>query len=109
MNGTCSVCGWWMKLCKCKEEQFRIQTTPDRLYNFVDFHTTGKPVVIHSKRQWKRHLKKLGMTDDIKQGNFKLDDGRPSKITGVPKEELKKAITEDLYGDKGFITKHRRG
>ena len=41
--------------------------TFDRLYNFIDVNTTGKPVEIRSKSQWRSHLKKLGLHDDIKQ------------------------------------------
>ena len=39
----------------------------DRLYQFVDYNTTGKPVEIRSKSQWQKHLKKHGLHDDIKQ------------------------------------------
>ena len=41
--------------------------TFDKLYNFVDYNTTGKPVEIRSKSQWRSHLKKHGLHDDIRQ------------------------------------------
>lgn len=42
-------------------------THRDLAYNFVDVNTTGKPIQFSSKGQWKRHLKSLGLTDDIPQ------------------------------------------
>lgn len=44
------------------------------LYDFVDTNTTGKPVRIHSKRQWNDHLKRLGMNDDVKNDPFTKSD-----------------------------------
>jgi len=40
-------------------------TTKDKLFDFIDVHTTGKPVAIRSKRQWEKHIKSLGLHDDI--------------------------------------------
>ena len=40
------------------------------MYNFVDFNTTGQPVVINSKTQWREHLRKHGLNDDVKNDPY---------------------------------------
>lgn len=40
------------------------------MYNFVDFNTTGQPVVINSKTQWHNHLKKVGLNDDVQNDPY---------------------------------------
>lgn len=40
------------------------------MYNFVDHNTTGKPVVINGRTQWKEHLKKHGLHDDIQNSPY---------------------------------------
>lgn len=60
-------------------------TNKDRLYDFVDVHTTGKPIRFTSKRQWKNHLKARGLSDDIPQG----------KVNGI-KERKRESLKEPL-------------
>lgn len=40
------------------------------LYDFVETNTTGKPLRFHTKRQWKDHLKKHGLNDDVKNDPY---------------------------------------
>ena len=94
---TCKVCGWWEKVCKCQEEQFDIYTTKDKLYEFVDINTTGKPLEFRTKGQWNKHLKKLGMHDDCKQSARGRDEIMRSveergRFKPTPREEMKKEI-----------------
>jgi len=113
--GYCSKCGAEIKsvvykhngnmLCKVCFSKVRIRkspglksflTTKDRLYNFVDVNTTGKPIQFTSKRQWQKHLKKLGLNDDVKQSRssseVKNSFAEKSKFRPVPREELKREI-----------------
>jgi hypothetical protein len=69
------------------------------MYNFVDFNTTGKPVVINSKTQWREHLKRTGLNDDVKNDPYtkseleqKVRDRANKKIEH--RREIKKAVTE---------------
>lgn len=52
-------------ICPLEPREAGFQTFKDQLYNFTDYHSTGKPIVIHSKKQWKSHLKKNGLTDNF--------------------------------------------
>lgn len=86
--------------CKYVPEQYKKSHTLDGLYNFVDFNTTGKPISFNSKGQWKRHLKKLGMTDDFDQ---KKDGSRllkPERRREERVEMFKKEIRQEMK-DRG--------
>ena len=50
-------------LCKVIGANMDHRTLPT--YDFTDVHGTGTPVRIHGKRQWREHLKRNGLTDDI--------------------------------------------
>ena len=73
-------------------------THKDKLYEFTDVNTTGKPIQFSSKGQWQRHLKRLGLHDDVKQHRsaeeIKNSFEKRNKFHPVPREELKKAILE---------------
>ena len=76
-------------------------THKDKLFSFTDIHTTGKPVQINSKGEWKRHLKKLGMNDDIPQRPLKDHEVKDMTVNRnfdkkKRHEDLKKAIVKDL-------------
>lgn len=58
------------------------------MYNFVDFNTTGKPVVINSKTQWRNHLKSHGLNDDIKNDKLTKSD-----IESIQRLEVNKKIS----------------
>lgn len=55
------------------------------MYDFVDINTTGQPVVINSKTQWRNHLKKHGLNDDIKN-----DPLTKSDIENIQRQEVRK-------------------
>lgn len=55
------------------------------LYDFVDINTTGQPVRIHNKRQWKEHLKKHGLNDDVKNSPMTKSD-----LEGMDRKEQHK-------------------
>jgi len=44
---------------------FGFNTTKDKLFEFDGISTFGKHIQITSKGQWKRELKKRGLTDDV--------------------------------------------
>ena len=52
----------------------------DKLYDFVDVHSTGKPIHFTSKRMWESHLKTLGKRQLSKED---------LKTIGTPKEPPK--------------------
>ena len=68
-------------------------------YDFVDVNTTGQPVRIHNKRQWKDHLKRNGLNDDVKNDPYtkseleqRIRDRNNSKIEN--KRKIKQNVTE---------------
>lgn len=70
-----------------------------QMYNFVDHNTTGRPVVINSKTQWKNHLKKHGLNDDVKNDPYtksELDRIVQKKNSDklVKRKEIKKSLVE---------------
>lgn len=85
------------KCSKCRRQaalrMSRFMVTKDKLFEFVDYNTTGKPVVINSKGQWKKHLKSLGMHDDVKDLRVgEKPDVKPKKMTTAERADLKKEI-----------------
>ena len=57
------------------------------MYNFVDHNTTGKPVVINSKTQWRNHLKAHGLNDDVKNDPLTKSDVESMQRKEVSKKE----------------------
>lgn len=66
-------------LCSCGGKCVRLISTGamfcgvngrGNMYDFVDYNTTGQPVRISSKTQWKSHLKQHGLNDDIKNDPY---------------------------------------
>jgi len=97
------------KCTRCGNRADRLISLPntnkDRAYNFIDNATTAKPIHITSKGQWKKHLKGLGLTDDIpqappKHGSLKQVKNEPSKADRI--EGHKKNI-EGILREKGAI------
>lgn len=101
---TCLECGWWKPICKCNGFSANpIVNNPT--YDFVDINTTGKPVRIHSKRQWKQHLKKLNLTDDFQQSSKgKTYKSLTDTFEPTPREEIKKTI-RDRFKETGVYDK----
>lgn len=81
-------------------------TTRDKLFEFTDYNTTGKPVEIRTKGQWKKHLKKLGMHDDCDKVT-RLEDIKPEKQEKMSREERNNLIGSDLK-QSGFLDKLAR-
>ena len=80
-------------------------TSKDLAYNFVDTNTTKNPIQFNSKGQWKKHLKTLGLTDDIpqtppKHGSLKQLKSEPSKAERI---EGHKKVIEGVLREKGAI------
>jgi len=66
-------------------------------YDFVDFHTTGKPVVIKSKRQWQQHLKAHGLNDDVPNDTKEIvNKVRSGNRVYVDKEKMKRDTKEAI-------------
>lgn len=66
-------CNKCLELCIkliCGEPQFCGVDGTASMYNFTDFNTTGQPVVINSKTQWRNHLKKHGLNDDVQNSPY---------------------------------------
>lgn len=80
-------------------------THKDLAYNFVDTNTTGKPVQITSKGQWKRHLKSLGLTDDIPQSAPKMNELKQLKSEKPKSERVAehKKVIEGVLREEGKI------
>lgn len=69
------------------------------MYDFVDFNTTGKPVVINSKTQWRNHLKKVGLNDDVKNDPYTKSEieaklQKRSHDKEKARKEIKKSVVE---------------
>jgi predicted nucleic acid-binding Zn ribbon protein len=93
----CNKCrGLAVKLI-CGEPQFCGVDGTASMYNFTDFNTTGKPVVINSKTQWKDHLKRNGLNDDVKNDPLtKADIQSMEQSSKRKKEEQRKVIKSSV-------------
>lgn len=92
----------------CKKKMFKLIGTGamfcgvngrGSMYNFVDFNTTGQPVVINSKTQWRNHLKAHGLNDDVKNDPYTKSEleAKTQKRTHDKeknRKEIKKSVTE---------------
>ena len=70
-------------------------------YDFVDFKTTGRPVVINSKRQWNEHLKRVGQIEAPNtppSASSIASEERTKKM--VAKRELKQAVVAAVKDKK---------
>lgn len=83
ISGICPKHGYYQgsECSKCfKQFESSFYTSKDKLWDFIDYKSTGKPVEIRSKGQWKRHLKQHGLTDDmsttVKEQPYKPTDRR---------------------------------
>lgn len=81
----CNKCGGQCSKLICGNPSFCGVDGTAGMYSFVDYNTTGKPVVINSKTQWKNHIKKYGLIDDIKN-----DPLTKSDIENIQRKELRK-------------------
>ncbi|MDD5387590.1 MAG: hypothetical protein PHQ22_10395 [Sulfuricurvum sp.] len=76
-------------------------TTKDKLFDFIDVHTTGKPVAIRSKRQWEKHIKSLGLHDDINMKKFSKPENLPAhKDIPLDKDEMRDLMHRSLHDPK---------
>jgi predicted nucleic acid-binding Zn ribbon protein len=86
----CEICG-----CTCiklisEDVRFCGVNGKNNLYDFVDYKTTGQPVKISSKRQWKEHLRKLNMNDDVKNDPYTKSDVEAIQRREMRKKEAKR-------------------
>src|SRR5258708_34517216 len=79
----------------CKSMGQRLISLPmthkDKAFSFVDYNTTGKPVEIRSKGQWKKHLKSHGLHDDVSNSPIKFNDLKPEQ-SAFDKQKAKKEM-----------------
>lgn len=82
------------------------------LYDFVDINTTGQPIRINSKRQWKDHLKRHGLNDDVQNSPYtkaqlesRLQEKNIDKQRN--KKEIKKLVVEAYKQRKSPHAKQR--
>ena len=93
--GICQKHGYWKgsQCLKCIAEKSDVfYTSKDKLWEFIDFHSTGKPVEVRTKGQWKRHLKQNRLHDDLpswkEARNLKMPDPK------LDRDEIKNLIRE---------------
>ena len=72
-------------------------------YDFVDLHTTGSPVRIHGKRQWRNHLKETGHTDDV--GDWKGAPDRRAKFLRSKQAEIRQKVSEAIDKAVGEVSR----
>lgn len=94
-NVICHKCsGKCIKLISCPSGFIGANT---RMYDFVDFNTTGSPVVINSKKQWNNHLKAHGLNDDVKNDPLTKSDVENMQRKEVrKKEDNRRKIRENV-------------
>lgn len=100
----CNECGHKCIKLICGEPHFCGVDGTAQMYNFVDYNTTGKPVVINSKTQWKNHLKKHGLNDDIKNDPYTKSElesivQKKNSDKLIRRKEIKKSLVE-VYKQK---------
>lgn len=110
--GICDKHGYYQgqECFECIEEDSEVfYASKDKLWEFTDYHTTGKPVEIRSKRQWYQHLKQLNMHDDV--GSLKRSIEREDKRRAELKHEQQKQLRESVkqaYADVKYKRWYRR-
>lgn len=82
------------------------------MYNFVDFNTTGRPVPINSKTQWRNHLKAHGLNDDVKNDPYtkseleaKVQKRNADKIND--RKKIRNSVVEAYKNRKSSAAKQR--
>lgn len=105
----CQQCGWWDRLCHCKDLVL-FSTTKDKLYHFNhQFSINEKPVEIRGKDHWQKELKKRRLIDDftqsykgqIKELHNKKDDYKPLDRKFIA-NEINRELQEKGLRDKVF-------
>jgi putative FmdB family regulatory protein len=115
----CEKCGKVFELFKHMEENPEVwcicggkatqhlscfQTAKDKLFDFVDVHTTGKPIHFSSKRQWESHLKQHGKYQLTKEDIKRLKEPRKEKksdyksVVETAWKERNKFVQDVKYG-----------
>lgn len=74
------------------------------VYDFIDHNTTGQPVRIHNKRQWKEHLRQHGLNDDVQNDPYTKSqvEMKANKKAGdkqVERKKIKESVVE-VYKNK---------
>ncbi len=106
----CETCGWWDRLCHCKELEL-FNTTKDKLYEFVDNKNFKTPVEVHGKGHWKKLLKQHGLIDDFDQKpktEEQLRKQNQNKYETVSKKFIAEQISKELH-EKGLYHKLLKG
>lgn len=101
----CKDCWDGIKPKITSTESFNV--TKDKLYDFIDEKNFGKPIHITSKGQWKRELKKRGLTDDFTQDHnkyIKEVEGRHKENPKVDRKWIAEQIHQELQS-KGLRDK----
>lgn len=108
----CDICrGACIKLMGGAEGGFIGMNGGKSTYDFIDYNTTGKPVLIRSKKEWNNHLKKYGLNDDVpndpKEMARQIKPGMLNVDKNKMKKETRKAIIESVK-DKKFISETKQ-
>lgn len=97
----CDKCrGACIKLISAGEGGFIGMKGGHDTYDFVDYNTTGKPVKINNKRQWKEHLKLHGLNDDVPNDTKNLKFTKTTVDKEKMKRETKAAIVSAVKDKK---------
>jgi len=86
--------------CDMCEVEETFNTNKDKLYSF---HSSSLGIDIESKSQWKRELKKRGLTDDFNQSKLEIGSHREHKLSH---EELKNSIRQEMK-DRGIYSREK--
>ena len=83
-------------LCRFNQANMDHHTRPT--YDFTDIHSTGKPIRIHGKAHWRRHLKEHGLTDDTNYSTDTLDrrDRERAKLSDSARQGIRSAISDAI-------------
>lgn len=79
---------------------YNVNKSEDKLWEFTDINSTGKPIEIRSKGQWQKHLKRHGLHDDIPQRPITEKDFKLNKENEYDKQKkrdfISSAIREEM-------------
>jgi hypothetical protein len=101
--------GYWKgeECPKCKggvKGEFKKEvfyTSKDKLWEFVDIMSTGKPVEIRTKGQWKRHLKAHGLHDDVPRWDKIPTEHKIEKTTKEERRKIAEGILQETLHELG--------
>ena len=103
----CEKCGWWDRLCHCKDLTI-FNTTKDKLYHFDhQFSINEKPVEIRGKDHWQKELRKRGLVDDFTQsysGQMRELRNRKEEKQKIDRKFVSNEILRELQ-EKGLRDK----